>query len=55
MPTCFGTVLEIRHANADSRLHVARKPKAHDDWDPYVEPYDPYGPGTASSDEFIDD
>jgi hypothetical protein len=26
-------VLEVRLANADSRLHVARKTKAHDEWD----------------------
>jgi hypothetical protein len=47
-------VLEVRHAIADSRLHVARKTKAPDEWDPPVPVYDPYGPGT-SSDEFTDD
>jgi hypothetical protein len=31
-------------------LHVARKPKHHDEWDPPVSVYDPYGPG----DEVID-
>ncbi len=36
-------VLEVR--NADGRLHVARKAKHPDEWDPPVEPYDPYGPG----------
>jgi hypothetical protein len=46
-------VLEIRHANADARLHVARKTKAHDEWDPPVPVYDPYGPGTSN--EFVDD
>jgi hypothetical protein len=27
-------VIEVRHANADGRLHVARKTKRYDDWDP---------------------
>ncbi len=36
-------VLEIR--NASGVLHVARKAKHPDAWDPPVEPYDPYGPG----------
>jgi hypothetical protein len=35
-------VLKVWHANADARLHVARKTKAPDDWDPPSEPYDPY-------------
>jgi hypothetical protein len=26
-------------------LHIARKRRYHDEWDPKVEPYDPYGPG----------
>jgi hypothetical protein len=47
-------VLEVRLANADSRLHVARKTKAPDDWDPPIPVYDPYGPDSALSDEFID-
>jgi hypothetical protein len=47
-------VLEVRHAVPDAGLHVARKTKAPDEWDPAIEPYDPDGPGT-SSDEFIDD
>jgi hypothetical protein len=47
-------VIEVRHANAEGRLHVARKTKAPDEWDPPVPVYDPYGPGT-STDEFIDD
>jgi hypothetical protein len=42
-------VLEIR--NVDNSLHIARKAKRPDQWDPLVEAYDPYGPG----DEFIDD
>jgi hypothetical protein len=37
-----GEVLEIR--NVDGRLHVARKARHHDEWDPPIEPYDPYGP-----------
>jgi hypothetical protein len=36
-------VLEIR--NVEGRLHIARKVRFHDEWDPKVEPYDPYGPG----------
>jgi hypothetical protein len=43
-------VLEVR--NVDGRLHIARKPRGYDEWDPYVPPYDPYGPG---GDEFTDD
>jgi hypothetical protein len=48
-------VLKVWHANADARLHVARKTKALDEWDPPIPVYDPYGPGSAASDEFIDD
>jgi hypothetical protein len=47
-------VIEVRHANADGRLLVARKTKAPDEWAPPVPVYDPYGPGT-STEEFIDD
>jgi hypothetical protein len=36
-------VVEVR--NVDGRLHIARKPRQYDEWDPYVPPYDPYGPG----------
>jgi hypothetical protein len=50
-------VLEVR--NVHGRLHVARKPRRYDEWDPYVPPYDPYGVGAKVSadaaDEFIDD
>ena len=45
-------VLEVR--SVDNRLHVARKAKRHDEWDPPIPVYDPYGPG-SSTDEFIDD
>jgi len=49
-------VLEVRYANADSRLHIARKMKAPDDWDPPVEAYDCYGPGvTGNAYDVIDD
>ena len=51
-------VLKVRHAVADARLHVARKTKAPDDWDPPYESYDPmtpYGLSGVTSDEFIDD
>jgi hypothetical protein len=44
-----GEVLEIR--NVEGVLHIARKVRYDDEWDPKVEPYDPYGPG----DEFVDD
>jgi hypothetical protein len=43
-------VLEVR--SVEGRLHVARKPRHHDQWDPYIPPYDPYGPG---GDAFTDD
>jgi hypothetical protein len=44
-----GEVLEVRNVN--SILHIARKLRYHDEWDPKVEAYDTYGPG----DEFFDD
>ena len=31
--------------NVDGRLHIARKARHHDDWDPPIALYDPYGPG----------
>ena len=41
---------------AASTSHAWRR---HDEWDPYVPPYDPYGPGASVSDHvgdgFIDD
>jgi hypothetical protein len=47
-------VLEVR--NVEGRIHVARKPRHYDEWDRYVAPYDPYGPGqSVSADAFIDD
>jgi hypothetical protein len=46
-------VLEVR--NVDGSLHVARKSRRHDEWDPFFEPYDPYGPGAKAADEFIED
>jgi hypothetical protein len=50
-------VLEVR--NVDGRLHIARKPREHDEWDPFVPAYDPYGPGPSVSadarDEAVDD
>ena len=33
-------MLKVRHAVADARLHVARKTKAPDDWDPPMPVYD---------------
>ena len=49
-------VLKVRYASADSRLHIARKMKAPDDWDPPVEAYDCYGPGvTGNAYDVIDD
>jgi hypothetical protein len=32
-------VLEVRFASSDGRLHIARKSKRHDDWDPPAVPY----------------
>ena len=50
-------VIEVRNVNG--RLHIARKPRRHDEWDPHVPPHDPYGPGASVSDHvgdgFIDD
>ena len=52
-----GEVLEVR--NVDGQVRVARKAKHHDDRDPPIEPYEPYGPGEVVSadvsDEFADD
>jgi hypothetical protein len=42
-------VLEVRCV--EGRLHVARKARRPDEWDPPIPAYDPYGPG----DEVIDD
>jgi hypothetical protein len=38
-------VLEVR--NVDGRLHVARKERPLDEWDPPIPVYDPYGPGDS--------
>jgi hypothetical protein len=38
-------VLELLVALPERCLHVARKTKRPDQWDPYVPPYDPHGPG----------
>jgi hypothetical protein len=42
-------VLEVRNVNGS--LHVARKARKPDEWDPPVEPYDPYGPDNGIIDE----
>jgi hypothetical protein len=42
-------VLEVRYASADGRLHIARKLKHHDDWDPPIAAYDLYGPGVTGN------
>jgi hypothetical protein len=34
-------VVEVR--NVDGRLHIARKERQYDEWDPYVPPYYPLG------------
>jgi hypothetical protein len=39
-------VLEVR--NVDGLLHIARKIKRPDEWNPPYESYDPYGPGEIS-------
>jgi hypothetical protein len=50
-------VLEVR--NVDGRLHVARKERRPDEWDPPIKPDDPYGPGKSvtghDGEEAIDD
>ena len=50
-------VLKVR--NVDGRLHVARKELRPDEWDPPIEPDDPYGPGKRvtghDGEEAIDD
>jgi hypothetical protein len=38
-------VLEVR--NVEGRLHVSRKNRHHDEWDPPIPVYDPYGPGDS--------
>ncbi|MGC2077684.1 MAG: hypothetical protein WA728_16970, partial [Xanthobacteraceae bacterium] len=48
-------VLEVR--NVDGRLHVARKARKPDEWDPPVEARDPCRPGTEvdyDSNVFVD-
>src|SRR5271169_1121233 len=44
-------VLEVR--NIGGRLRIAKKVRRYDVADPYVPPYDPYGPGEFR--EFIDE
>jgi hypothetical protein len=39
--------LEVRIV--DGRLHVARKPRHHDEWDPPIAPYDPTGRAPLSA------
>ena len=41
-------VLVVR--NVDNRLHVARKERRPDEWDPPIPVYDPYG--QSDSDDF---
>jgi len=43
-----GSIIDAEVRNVEGRLHVARKPRHHDEWDPYVPPYDPYGPGVRA-------
>ena len=46
-------VLEVR--NVEGRIHVARKPRRHDEWDPPIPVYDPTGPATNSSTTDVSD
>jgi hypothetical protein len=39
--------------NGEGRLHVSRKARRHDEWDPPVEPYDLYAPGASHPFEVI--
>jgi len=45
-------VLEVHWV--DGSLHVARKERHHDEWDPPIEPYDPYGPGKSDEESVTD-
>jgi hypothetical protein len=47
--TLKGEVLEIR--NVEGRLHIARKPRFHDEWDPPIPEYNPYGPDNGLPDD----
>ena len=40
-------VLEV--CKVDGRLHIARKPRHQDEWDPLIERYAPYGRAPLSS------
>jgi len=44
-----GEVLEIR--NVDGVLHIARKARKPDEWDPPLPVYDPYGPDNSLQDD----
>jgi hypothetical protein len=47
-------VLEVRNVNG--QLRISKKVRRYDEKDPYVEPYDPYGPGTAADiQKFLDE
>jgi len=52
-------ILRDQVRNVDGRLHVARKERRPDEWDPPIEPDDPYGPGKSvtghDGEEAIDD
>jgi hypothetical protein len=44
-------VLESR--NVEGRLHVSRKERRHDEWDPPVEPHDLYAPDASHAYDVI--
>jgi hypothetical protein len=48
---CFCAIRCSRLVMSRGEYNVAREPRRHDEWDPPIPVYDPYGP----DDEFIDD
>jgi hypothetical protein len=44
-----GEVFQVR--NVEARLHIARKTRHHDEWDPPLAPYDCDGPGQPIGDK----
>jgi hypothetical protein len=45
--TVWTNRVEVR--NVDGRLHIARQPRHHDEWDLPIAPYDPTGRASMSS------
>jgi hypothetical protein len=49
----YGEGFEGSGARGPQHLRIAKKARQYDEKDPYVPPYDPYGPGEFR--EFIDE